>query len=237
MLVFAVVYSVVIALLGILLGHFPNLVSGGNDLTPEQRRNIDSEAIGRIMQWALIIGGCGTLVGYLSFWYAGHLFWAEAMLIAPVLLSVGFALPLTWRYNHNPHRHRWLSIVVFGVLSVVAVIGIVLSLREPGIDVSAGEIHVSGSYAVSIPTEGTSVSLVRSLPQIGMHSNGVEFGPVHKGYFRLAGWGRTRLFLRSINPPFVVITPQSGVRTVINGDDSVATLRLFRRIDSVVVEH
>lgn len=229
MLTFVCIYTAVLIAIGILLGHFPNLISGMG----KSARNgsaADREAIGRIMEWTLIISAVVICVSYILLSLADKPLLAELMLFVPLVVGVMIAIPLTWQYERGVSgKNRWLSLASLGAVLLIVGFSVFHAYGEPSVEAGPADVSVSGVYGTHIPLEGMTVMVVDTLPQIEMRTNGYALGTVRKGFFKLKYWGRTLMFLRNMEPPFIVMTA-GDERTVLNTSSSEHTMRIYNSI-------
>ncbi|MCU0635298.1 MAG: hypothetical protein MUE41_10545 [Gemmatimonadaceae bacterium] len=120
-------------------------------------------------------------------------------------------------------------------LLVVLVMGFVLlSGRSvtPSIVETADSLSVSSwGYARTLAYAAIdSVTLRRNLDGLGKRRDGMQSGNAYVGWFDLAPYGRTQLFVDAAKRPFVVVHPREGATVVLSAADSAAATALAMRL-------
>jgi len=86
-------------------------------------------------------------------------------------------------------------------------------------------------YGVKLYYEGMQVvELADNLPTITKRTNGFSLGGINKGHFKLDGVGDSRLYLRSLNPPFIHITDHMNRKVILNFKSSDETTRVYNQL-------
>ena len=138
---------------------------------------------------------------------------------------------------HQPSRGRTWGLehtigAIAGVLAIAVAFGaIYVTLQPPTAIVGFDSFFVgNGMYRDTIPYSSMqTVTLERTLPHIGMKTNGSGVGNVMRGNYRVDGWGASRLFINRNVPPFVVIQTAS-THVVVNFEEPAQTERLFSEL-------
>jgi hypothetical protein len=133
----------------------------------------------------------------------------------------------------HTHGRRWWRVRVAIVSATFAGLGVVfyVHLQPPALAVTADVFSArSGFYGVEIPlADVTRVTLEDQLPPIERRTNGFAAGDALRGYFRLAGLGRSQLFVNRSRPPFIVIVTGDGP-VIVNYADPARTRQLYDQL-------
>jgi hypothetical protein len=114
------------------------------------------------------------------------------------------AAPQTGRSSH------WLAVLAAAVvvLGVLALVGSAyLQTRPPDVTITSQQLSIrSLFYGDAFPlAEITGVSLERRLPRILARTNGFAASGLLRGWFRVEGMGKGKLFVDAGSPPFLVV--------------------------------
>lgn len=161
---------------------------------------------------SLFIGGY-PLFAYMFFLWKSMAFWRSC---SPKSARVGIAL---------------LLIVTVGVLVLLLV-----GLKNDRLTIDADHLKISGMYSVNMPVEEIeSVTLLDTLPEIRLKTNGFATGPIKKGYFILKNRGTAKLILNSPDGPFILITPKNDqpIYYSLNASENEA---IYQKIQAAISE-
>lgn len=223
--------SILLLVIGIAIKYFKAywLISGYNTMSEEKKKNVDIVSLGNFVAKILFI-------------------MAGIFIISTILLSLGqemigliclfLIMPLsiytvikTQTFDRNTKNEdgtfkrgtKVLIAVVVG-LFIITTVGIVtliyFSSEPPEYIIQDESLRISGMYGEEIKfSEITDITLEGQMPKIEFKSNGSSIGSKKKGFFKLEGIGRTKLFVDTEIPPYIFINSESGLR-IINTNDS-----------------
>lgn len=233
MTIFIILYSLFLMGLGLLMGHYPNLISGYSTMSAEKRENVDLQAIGQLMKRGFLIIGVVTAVGGLICRALSWNMMVVLMLIIPLLAGAFVLIILGQKYDHNPRSRfaRWAPAGFIALVSLFVGVMFISDSAPTQVVVGTDSVEFTGAYGVTIPfAEIEQVDLLDTIPKIEMRTNGLALGEVRKGSFRLAEWGKCRLLLESAVPPYLLIRLKTGERIVYNAADPAYTRRLAKQL-------
>jgi hypothetical protein len=209
------------------------LIAGYNTATPEEKKNIDIEALSKVVSNALLAGGVAMFMLVVIISQGFAILGPIALFTGPVIL----ALYLVWKtqkYNTtNPVAARktaiWATIFV-GVLVLTIGVSIFYSSRPAVVAVSQQQIRISGTYGITEPMKNIQeVKLLDEIPDVKWKSNGFGFANVRKGKFHLQDWGEGKLFLHAANGPFIYIKTVDSYM-LINYKDPEQTNEVYQQL-------
>ncbi len=221
----------ILILIGFLVKAFPNSIAGYNTLSKEKKKNIDVEGLSSMMLRVMLVTGAMVIVIPSMIDWQGHRNVADLSMM--VLFMSGILVAMVWanRFDGNK-KTAWKKVLPAGFVVVVFMgVGFFLhaGVQEPDIFVKGDEITISGQYGL---TAGViSAQLLDEIPRIKMKTNGLGFGNVRKGDFRLEGWGTCRLFLQSDEGPYIKLETNKMV-ILLNLDAPGKTRDLFSQIQN-----
>ena len=87
-------------------------------------------------------------------------------------------------------------------------------------------ITFTGMYGFTMHvSEIENIELSDTIPTIKIRTNGFSSGVVHKGFFNLDTFGKTRLLIHSDNTPFLIISKNTTDKIIINYKDKTNICR------------
>ena len=216
------------------------LISGYNTMSPEKKRNVDIEGLGR-------------LVANLCFLLAGLILIAAALAFAglTVLAGIGFALILpvvlyfvvkAQKYDGNTRDEngrmktgtKVMIGVVIGVFVLISAgVGVLLyhSSMPAGYAFEDGVLKISGMYGQEVPVnEITGLELKDSIPEVLMKTNGSGLGSMLKGYFKLKDIGEAKLFVDTSRKPYIFLTTNRSQLIILNCEEGQKTKELYNQL-------
>jgi hypothetical protein len=228
---FTLIFGLIMMGLGLLVKAYPDLISGYNTLTREQKQNVDIEGLSAFMRNGFLLMGILIIAGYSLFNWLGFAVIANS--VTPVVTLVGLTLMIlkAQKFNHNTDKKTGKTYLILGITGVF-VIGLFMYGSMPSkTTFKDASIEFSGIYGFEMNfSEIEKVILVDSLPAIQMRTNGYSFGGVKKGFFRLDQLGKCQLMIQSKNPPYLIILKKNGDPVIINFKDPSETRRIYNKM-------
>lgn len=215
----------------------PFLLSGYNNLSPEQQQQVDLRAYirfwRRFHQW---LGAGHLIVGSLLifFWNedAGSVF----MGVCPLLAYVWF-LGNSRRYMPGV-QERQIKVARLVLLGCALLVGGLMFVGQGSIpmEVSGDALRIGGMYGETLPRDALSrVQLVDTLPEIKWKTNGFATGSAKKGFFRTRDGRNVKLLLNRGGAPYLLLTRTDGQQIYYACEDHDNRL-LWAQIDSLMPE-
>ena len=156
-------------------------------------------------------------------------------LVGAIGQAIGEPEPLTdkERTQKSKTTRTFLIVLVLVAAVIPAGVGVLLFVQyQPTrARVSGGHLVVDAVfYGERIPLKSiTAVSLMPRLPRVQTRTNGFALKGRLRGYFRLARYGKAKLFIRVGRPPYIHL--RVGKRMILfNLPDPLATRRLYARL-------
>ena len=235
MLLFNIILGCFFIGLGFLVKAAPNLISGYNTMSKENKKNVDIEGLSSLMRNGLIFIGIVIIVGHFLFTWAGLKAFSGFSILIAVFSILPVLLVKAQKYDHNISKNKWVGLVVLIIAGLFVGSLLIVGMLPSKIEVNDGNIKFSGIYGFSIQkSDITNIELRDTIPSIRMRLNGVSIGSVHKGYYRLETYGKCRLFLHSNQPPFILMTDKAGYRTILNFRSESETREVYGIIKNEV---
>lgn len=211
------------------------LIAGYNTMSKDQKNNVDTVGLGKLMGNSLILMAVLVVVAGVAAEYGYKLLTMISVLsIIPLTIGIVF---LAQRYDHNrknDSRSRKLEMGVF-IGSIVAVIIAVSALfihgsREVKVEIMEDRIAIVSSYGTMIKKENiTEITLEDSIPRVLNKVNGFDMGYVLRGIFTVEGMGSGSVYIHENKSPYVVI--KAGKKFfIINYKDPTKTRELYERL-------
>ena len=225
-------FSILLALIGLVPRKYPKLISGYNTMPAEKRKNVDIDAVGRLLFKGFLLIGVATLVLYFTlklFGVSGEIAFPIG-LFAPVFLGMIVLPLLSQKYDKNPRRKfvKYLPSGVLALIGVVVAIMVPLDARPTKAVVGEDAVEFTGSYGLTVPlAEIACCELWDDLPRIEARTNGLGLGPICKGYFRLEGLGACRLFIKHGEVPYLYMETIKGEKIIFNSPEKGVAERLY----------
>ncbi len=198
--------GVFFVLMGMLVKHNPDLISGYNTMPEEKKQRVDVEGLSLMMQRALVLMGILLAVGtpllrWMN-WPVSGVVYTLVVIFAITTIMIGLAQ----KYDRNTYAwyRRVLPMGFILAVGVFVAIMFTKSSRPHELSIEGNQLTVTGSYGLS--AEVLEAELVENIPDILLKTNGFSDGAVRKGNFRLEDWGVCRLFLLSHNGPYIKVT-------------------------------
>ena len=122
-------------------------------------------------------------------------------------------------------------LVSVGILFLLIIGSIWYGTIAPKIIITSEQIKITGMYGTEINVgDIEKVSLSNEIPKILARTNGLGMSPIRKGYFILEKFGRTKLFLQSYEPPYIIVESNGDDVIIINYKDPELTKSYYMEI-------
>jgi len=227
--------GVFIVLIGLLVKKFPDLIAGYNTMSSREKKTVDIDGLSSMMRTSLVVlGSIIALIYPIMTLFVLKQNVVEAM-ITIVLFGLFFILISALRFKKiqivQQKKGKPLVIVSLSFIAFLFLLFgfIYLSTQTPKFKISDHQMTISGLYGIEVKIE--SIEIIDSIPQIIKRTDGLAFGEVFKGNFDLKGFGISKLYLESLEPPFIYLKTKSGI-IIINAETDNKTLELSNRLIS-----
>ncbi len=213
--------------MGLLISKFPNLLSGYNTMSDEEKKIFEKSNNKLYFRNVLII--CGLASISLTF-LSNSITWDICLSIL-----LGLLIPFLFVLRPNPIKKRetfskkntYIVLFLIGALCVF----LYYATRESDIEITKERIEVSGLYHFSIKMKDIdSIKVVDELPKFVLRTNGFDVGVVKKGFFKTEKGEIYKLSLHTNKKPYIKIYHSTDQILFLNYSDSVRTLQLFDNI-------
>lgn len=127
-----------------------------------------------------------------------------------------------------------ISIAVVAII-IALILGnagrlIYFSSKPAEYTIQDGTLKISGEYGEEIKlSDIDDISIQDQIPEIQLRTNGSALGSKLKGYFKIKGIGKAKLFVDTKKPPFIFINVKSGLR-IVNTEEPSETEQLYDRL-------
>ncbi|SCX92204.1 DUF3784 domain-containing protein [Alkaliphilus peptidifermentans] len=228
-------------LFGILIKYFKQywLIAGYNTASKKEKENIDAEKlgafIGNVMFVLAAINLSGLLLRYLGYRLLGDLTWGLFIIVIIFTVFRGQSFYKESGSTNGKMDRLSLIVVLIVTLPILMFVGGLMWYGNVTneVTVEGDIIRISGMYGTSVSREAiTSIELLNEIPNIERKLNGLNFGNINKGVFRLADWGNGWVYLESNKGPYVVIRYNIEGLIVINYKNSEDTERVYAMISN-----
>mgnify|MGYP000285691619 CR=1 FL=1 len=233
-------------LLGALVKYFKCywLIAGYNTMSEEKRKNVDTEALGKLMgNYMFLLGIIFIIGGVLTFKDLKTI--GTILLTVPIFILTPYVIVKAQKYDKNSlepdgslKKSTKITLGVFiGFTMLIFIFVIVLlgyGAREPKVTVDNEMIKIGGMYAATVRTDDiVDIVLLDSIPKVLRKDNGFDFGNILRGYFDLEGIGKGRLYINNGKPPYVYLRLKKSF-VIINCNSIEETQNLYDKIKKVL---
>lgn len=235
--IFVIFFGLSISGIGFLVTAYPDLISGYNTMTREQKENVNIKALSIFMRNVFIISGLSTIIGYFFFKLIGYNLISNIMVVTPIFVGAFIIMISSKKYDKN-YVKPWKKYVQNGFIiltTIFVVYQITIGYLPHKTKITSNSFIISGKYGTEIMLNDIAeVNISHTIPQITAKTNGYSLNTVCKGYFRLKEYGKCRLFIKSTHGPFLIINDINGLRTIINNPDSSVTYSDYYGLHSLL---
>jgi len=217
------------------------MIAGYNTASKAEQEYMSAQGIGAfvgnyIYFTALVLAG-GYLAKRAGFTWGIELSWLLFTIVIFVMVfrAQRFAPPPEMA-NPKSARLQKIVLVIVAVVIILAEGASIKGAWSPHYTFTNQAMQISGAYGTAISYSAIDdLRLEPQLPAIGYKSNGINMGPILKGYFQVDKLGSCLLFLRSASGPVIIITRQDKQEPVlINMPEPAQTRELYRQIQGRV---
>lgn len=209
------------------------LIAGYNTMSKDQKNNVDTVGLGKLMGNFLILMAILVVVAGVAVEYGYKLLsMMILLLIVPLTIAIVF---LAQKYDHNKNtKSRKLEMKVFIGFMTITIIAVSFLLiygsKEAKVEIMEDRIVISGIYGTMIKKENiTEIALEDSIPRVLNKVNGFNMGYVLRGVFTVEGMGSGSIYIHENKSPYVVI--KAGKKFfIINYKDPTKTRELYERL-------
>ncbi len=221
--------------LGFLIRVYPGMIAGYNTMPAEKKKNIDIDGLSRYMRNVMIIMGLATILLYLVFRWIGWIYLANMVILLVVLVGSVILFLTSQKYDHNQGKKSRFQYIVLGVvllfLSGIFLFGFMTTKTQ----INGDMIRFTGMYGKEMKvSEIEKVELTDTIPAILIKTNGFSIGPVHKGNYKLEGFGKCRLYINAGKGQYLIITDKSGFRTILRYKKDQDSRVIYERINRLL---
>jgi len=220
------------------------LIAGYNTMSEEKRKNVDTEALGKLMgNYMFLLGIIFIIGGVLTFKDLKTI--GTILLTVPIFILTPYVIVKAQKYDKNSlepdgslKKSTKITLGVFiGFTMLIFIFVIVLlgyGAREPKVTVDNEMIKIGGMYAATVRTDDiVDIVLLDSIPKVLRKDNGFDFGNILRGYFDLEGIGKGRLYINNGKPPYVYLRLKKSF-VIINCNSIEETQNLYDKIKKVL---
>ncbi len=224
--------------IGFLVKSAPDLIAGYNSLSKEKKQNVDIQGLATCLRNGLIVIGLTTIFGYFLFKWIGFSMVAHSMILVAPITGIAILVIRAQKFDHNKEKKTKLTALIF-VLVILFVFGLMTyGLIPAKAHINRVTVQFSGMYGLEMNiSEIDQVKLADDIPAIKMRTNGFSFGTFKKGFFRIEGFGKSRLLIHSDQPPFLIISLRNGEKIIINFKDSAETEKTYSEIQALLTRN
>jgi uncharacterized protein DUF3784 len=220
-----------LVLVGFLVKIFPELIAGYNTMSAKEKAKVDIDGLSSMMRNTLIIMGVLVALSQPLMTLLDLKQYTSGALITIVLFSTFFMVLTAQKFKNkndrSPKNNKWIvyTIIGFAVFGSLLFGSLFYGASKPEIKIVNQQLYVSGIYSVA--TEVESLALVEVLPKILKRTNGYGFGSTFKGNFKLQDYGKAKLYLESLNGPYILVKTKNGTSIFINTKTKSETIALL----------
>ncbi len=221
--------------IGFLVKVAPDLIAGYNTMPEEKKRKVDVKALSTFLRNGFIAMGASIIAGYFLFKWLGFPLIANSMILIVTLLGSTILVIRAQRFDRNKRKNTKMIYIILASAFIFVAAITTFGLIPAKAHIEDNSVRFSGMYGLEINyADIGKVILADSMPPILMRANGFSFAGVHKGYYDLEGYGRSRLLLHTNRSPFIIITKKSGGITVVNFRDRNETETTYNSIRTLL---
>jgi hypothetical protein len=222
--------------LGFLVKASPDLISGYNTMSKENKKKVDIVGLSTFLRNGFITIGLIIIVGYWFFKLIGLSMISNSLTPISILVGVLILAIYPNRFDHNEAKKSKLPVIIVLSTSVIFVLCLFIYGFLPAkIIVQNNNLQITGMYGFEMKSSDISgVELTNKLPSILIRTNGFSAGASKKGSFKLDRYGKCKLFLNSNKSPFLIITNSHGEKIITNDKDTTVTKESFNNIKALI---
>lgn len=226
---FGLAFALLMVAAGLIAWRWPELISSYSMMSRKELANVDLKAAGRTSLVTMCATAVAVLALYYPLYYTGHYTLAIELSIVAVFAGCIALVYALRKYDRNPGRKKGtVAVAVTAVVAAVVCIMLFSWSRPVQITVENGAVEFSGAYGMTVPGNRLrSVSVMETLPEIELRTNGIGMGNIQTGHFRLEGTGPCRLYVNLRFSPFVQLVLDDGEIIIFNTSEKDRTMELY----------
>lgn len=122
-------------------------------------------------------------------------------------------------------------LIVVSLVILFVLVLLISGTQDTKVKVENNGFTIKGIYGLTIPYNDISqIDTVASFPRISMRTNGFAFGGSLSGNFRFADKSSAKLFVKTGNPPYILIKSKNRVPIYLNFKDKQKTRNLYMEL-------
>jgi len=122
-------------------------------------------------------------------------------------------------------------LIVVSLVILLVIVVLFSGTQETKVKVDNNGFTIRGIYGLTIPYSDISqIDTVSSFPRISMRTNGFAFRGSLSGNFRFADKSSAKLFVKTGNPPYILIKSKDRVPIYLNFKDKQKTRNLYMEL-------
>ena len=208
---FGLAFALLMVVAGLIAWRWPELISSYSMMSRKELANVDLKAAGRTSLVTMCATAVAVLALYYPLYYTGHYTLAIELSIVAVFAGCIALVYALRKYDRNPGRKK--GTVAVAVTAVVAAVVCIMLFSWSGMTVPGNRLR--------------SVSVMETLPEIELRTNGIGMGNIQTGHFRLEGTGPCRLYVNLRFSPFVQLVLDDGEIIIFNTSEKDRTMELY----------
>jgi hypothetical protein len=228
--IIVIAFAVLWVGVGLFVKKYPRLIAGYNTMSEDELKNVDIQAVGRLMCRGFLWMAAAMVVLYFPFKLLGMETVAMVAWLAPIFVGIPIVLFVVQKYDKNVRSNfkKYLPVAIVIALFVGIGAFIATDAQPTKAVVENDAVRFSGNYGVTVPFADIAVcELWDDIPRIEARTNGLGLGNILKGHFRLEGLGKCRLFIERSDKPYLYIETTGGEKIIFNSREPETTQSLF----------
>lgn len=217
------------------------LISGYNTMSVEKKKNVNIEKLARFVAYVCFILAAIIFVAFI-FMFIGEVA-ISGIIFALMLPVIIFTLINAQKFDGNNFNSEGkiktgTKVIIGSVIAVVVFIaigvGVLLSFSNKPAEYALenGILNISGMYGQEVAINKiNSLELKDTMPEVLAKTNGSALGTMLKGYFKLEGIDKAKLFVDTSKPPFIFVKTNS-MTIILNCEESEKTKALHEKLET-----
>ncbi|XOV93797.1 MAG: DUF3784 domain-containing protein [Bacteroidota bacterium] len=230
-----------IIILGFLVKRYPNLIAGFNTLPQEQKEKVDIKGLSKVHRNTMIAMGIlliisNKLVTLLELNQEIQLFSIVSILgigSGYLVISAQIYVNKASDSKSQSRIRKFGKYLVFAILLLIPYGIMMYGRSSPNFIIANDQLEISGMYGLTVNIKA--VKRLETLPPILKRTNGFGMGSIKRGNFNLAEIGQCKLFLESLEGPFIYIETNDGTPVIINTGAKAKTEELLAELQQQVL--
>lgn len=213
------------------------LISGYNTMSKKEKAEVEIEPLAKSLAlMSYILAVLMLLLGLCVHFN----YWTFATIVTITLIIVPFIFIFQSRKYYKKglfggvvgSRSKKVSFIITIVSLLFVGILFYFSLQPTKIEVTDGGLSISGVYGDDYTYDKIeNVTLLDTLPEIAVRTNGSSIGSIRKGHFKFKNGNKATLFIDTRIPSYIEFHVD-GKTIILNEESKEATQQLFERLKS-----